>query len=329
MIGAFRSLALSLRKGNFGIAFTKKALQFGKVAGLTGIPNLRMMKSNKLVAIIIVAGMIGLIGCKPSETKITGQVFIVTQGAENVKLGAVEIVLIEKKQVVDYLRERKIDIDADIKNHKQELADALKSIETANVNEAEVSNQVERLVRAHPFGSSGLEVESGLVRAEASHYWVGLEMAFGLVQASPQPQFEGGTITEDAYTVANNFADQQNKKLKDAHEAVTSAELKADNLKEWLKHFPTTEDYLSGFQPVAIKKTLTDADGKFYITCPCDTGITLYAKAQRQVGYRAEHYYWLIGAPTHSESGPFILSNNNLIEIDPDNYVKIKPQKPE
>ena len=31
---------------------------------------------------------------------------------------------------------------------------------------------------------------------------IGLEMAFGLVQASPQPQFEGGTITEDAYTVA-------------------------------------------------------------------------------------------------------------------------------
>jgi hypothetical protein len=294
------------------------------------------VKSNKLIAILITAGTVGLLGCKPSETKITGQVFIVTQGAENVKLGAVEIVLIEKKQVVDYLRERQIDIDADIKNHKQELADALRGIETANANEAEVLNQVEQLVRAFPFWqagdshhSAGLEVESGLVRAEASHYWVGLGMESGLVRAYPQPQFEGGTITEDAYTVANNFADRQNKKLKDAHEAVTSAELKAGNLKEWLKHFPVTDDYLLGFRPMVIKKTLTDADGRFSIDCPRGKEFTLYAKAQRQVGYRTEHYYWLIGAPTHSESEQSILSNNNLTEVDPDDYFKTKPQKPE
>src|ERR1017187_5424759 len=36
----------------------------------------------------------GLLGCKPKETALAGQVFIVTRGAENIKLGAVEVLLI-------------------------------------------------------------------------------------------------------------------------------------------------------------------------------------------------------------------------------------------
>ena len=46
------------------------------------------MKSNRLLAIVMVAGCVGLLGCKPREIKITGQMFIVTQGADNIKLGA-------------------------------------------------------------------------------------------------------------------------------------------------------------------------------------------------------------------------------------------------
>ena len=51
------------------------------------------------------AASLGFLGCKPAENAIigpiSGQVFIVTKGAESVKLGAVGIVVFERRQVED------------------------------------------------------------------------------------------------------------------------------------------------------------------------------------------------------------------------------------
>jgi hypothetical protein len=55
-----------------------------------------------------------LLGCKPKETRLTGQVFIVTQSADNIKLGAVQVQLIEKKQVVEFLQNKQATIESQI-----------------------------------------------------------------------------------------------------------------------------------------------------------------------------------------------------------------------
>ncbi len=52
------------------------------------------------------AVLVALTGCKPKQTTLSGQMFVVTQGAENVKLGDVEILLIKKSQVADFLQKK-------------------------------------------------------------------------------------------------------------------------------------------------------------------------------------------------------------------------------
>src|ERR1035441_5651709 len=146
-------------------------------------------KLERLFAIIAVAGSLNLLGCKPNETIISGQVFIVTQGAENIKLGGVEIDLVEKQEVADCLNRTQTNFDALIKKELKRAGEVL----------------------------SDLQADSN----------------------------------------------------------------RAYQIKEWYKHFPTIEDYLSEFQPVGVKRTFTDTDGRFSISSPNSKALALYAKAQR------------------------------------------------
>ena len=73
----------------------------------------------------------GLLGCKPKETIVSGQVFIVTAGAVNIPLGDVEVQFIEKQQVVEFLRKKEITIAAEIVANQHEEAAAGKDAEQA------------------------------------------------------------------------------------------------------------------------------------------------------------------------------------------------------
>ncbi len=64
------------------------------------------MKLKIVVALFAIAVVFGMTGCKPKEITLTGQAFIVTQGAENVKLGDVEILLIDKSQTANFLQNK-------------------------------------------------------------------------------------------------------------------------------------------------------------------------------------------------------------------------------
>ena len=56
---------------------------------------------------IIAALTIMVSSCKPKQTVINGQVFIATQGGESIRLGAVEILLVDKNKVTNYLQKIK------------------------------------------------------------------------------------------------------------------------------------------------------------------------------------------------------------------------------
>ncbi|MGN6641813.1 MAG: hypothetical protein ACTHKU_02310 [Verrucomicrobiota bacterium] len=43
-----------------------------------------------------------LLGCKPKETTLAGQVFVVTKDAQNIKLGLIEVHLISKQEAVAF-----------------------------------------------------------------------------------------------------------------------------------------------------------------------------------------------------------------------------------
>ena len=82
------------------------------------------MKMKIIIALAATVGILGLAGCKPKATTVSGQVFIVTKGAENFKLGDVEILLVEKSQVTDFLQKKQPAIDLEMASKRQELTNA-------------------------------------------------------------------------------------------------------------------------------------------------------------------------------------------------------------
>ena len=79
-----------------------------------------------------------LVGCKqkesslPKETTLTGQAFIVTRGAESIKLGLVEVLLIEKGAVKEFIQQKQPAIDADILARRHEYESANDLLTTTN-----------------------------------------------------------------------------------------------------------------------------------------------------------------------------------------------------
>jgi hypothetical protein len=94
-----------------------------------------------------------------------------------------------------------------------------------------------------------------------------------------------------------------------------------------LETFPSVDAYFAGFSPVVFKKTATDADGRFSFTYPHDKPRVIFARAERIVGTKTEHYCWLINAPADNETAVVLLSNNNLVFDDPDHFLKVKPKR--
>ena len=86
------------------------------------------MKFKIIVILVAIAGTLGLVGC---TRKIDGQIFIVTRGAENIKLGAVEVVLVDKTQVLEFLKSKEPDIELKIASYEQTILAASNELQKA------------------------------------------------------------------------------------------------------------------------------------------------------------------------------------------------------
>jgi hypothetical protein len=106
------------------------------------------LKSLILVAIV---GMIGLAGCKPKETTITGQIFIAASGGISFRLGAVEVLLIERQQATNYLQKRqavindkiKLATQANLEARQRDMDDAESQVKTSQINVTNEEQKVE------------------------------------------------------------------------------------------------------------------------------------------------------------------------------------------
>ncbi|MGD0814646.1 MAG: hypothetical protein ABSA83_13655 [Verrucomicrobiota bacterium] len=93
--------------------------------------------------------------------------------------------------------------------------------------------------------------------------------------------------------------------------------------------FPSLDAYVADFSPVLIKKAATDAEGKFSFAYPRNKPYVIFARAERIVGTKTEHYCWLVNTPADGETAVLLLSDNNLIFDDPDQFLKFKPKRPQ
>ena len=138
------------------------------------------MKLKSLI-LVAIAGVIGLAGCKPKETAISGQVFIATSGRENIRLGAVEVLLIERQQVTNCLQKRQAVIsdkmklatramletrqrdtanaEFDVKARQNNVTNAEQNVEDAQKQFDPVKKEYDQFMATQPFLTNAVYVK--------------------------------------------------------------------------------------------------------------------------------------------------------------------------
>ena len=87
------------------------------------------MKSITAAILFFVICAVGSSGCKPRETAIKGQIFIATKGAENIKLGGIQILLVEKSEAISTVRGKQDAVIALLKSRLRDLDSARQTYE--------------------------------------------------------------------------------------------------------------------------------------------------------------------------------------------------------
>jgi hypothetical protein len=314
------------------------------------------MKIKIIIALVATAGILGLAGCKPKATTVSGQVFIVTKGAENFKLGAVEILLVEKSQVTNFLQKKQPAIESEMASKRQELTNAEQKVMIALNDDLNTRNDYNSMISNRPYETNAdyvkiksqlaivsrlkdtfqQQYDSLVVKVESAIHDGGFDMdKFNALLAQR-------TSAQQSLSIENKIVDSLQAKLDEfqnlaeaeANEMLSAASSRVNianshvaTVKTNLDNSPTVADYLEDFLPVVVQKTLSDSDGKFSFTYPRDKMFTIFAHAQRMVLDKTETYYWLVDAPTNAETTQIFLSNNNLVFVDPNGYFKLKPKE--
>ncbi|MGN6555911.1 MAG: hypothetical protein ACTHLW_19560 [Verrucomicrobiota bacterium] len=274
-----------------------------------------------------------LLGCKPKETTLAGQVFVVTKDAQNIKLGLIEVHLISKQEAVAFLEKETLSNKAGIAKRQQKLTNATMNFEAATTSANFlvtngplsqpdyialnlIKERIVQRVTAAEEETARIKLMRPSAARDALHNMNSRELeSISLELLSSRESLDKLDEIESA---AKAEFQRLLDKAKEKESELSAA--KAD-----FERFPSGKDYLANFFPRDIQKTLTDADGKFCLIYRSDPALTIFAKGERQIGLERETYFWIVDAPLKEESATILLSNQNSVYSDPDGYFKIKP----
>ena len=311
-----------------------------------------ILKPPLVLAAVLTAG---LLGCRPKETAVSGQMFIVTRGAESIKLGDVEVLLIQKREAIQFLKTNQPAMESRIASRQHQLAATQEGAERAQADYdsatelaraatkvlgAATTKDVEKAQADYRsfVANSPLFANADYVKTSAERKGLLQEIA-ALKQKADSLVTQGETFRSSHPYLANHplaaelkevtaEMDEKGHQLDEtgrlAKEKLDAAQTRLATAKTELAGFSVAEECLANFSPDVAAKTRTDADGKFSITFPRRKAFTIFAKATRTVMANAgtENYFWLVDAPVGAEKTQVFLSNNNLASADPDGYFK-------
>jgi hypothetical protein len=253
------------------------------------------MKTNYYLYLTIVIGIFfALVGCSDSKPH-KGSIFVVTQGADNKPLGAVNIYVFNSSDITQRVQ------DAISAIKSEQVAGLAKYNEALPLYETKLKNyEEERLKFLHDFKRATEEDAKG-----------GINFMWGSVGFSAE--------TLDMYR-------------KPAVEKYPAAEVawKQSHFSEEM-----IIEKLMAVLPKPAATTRTDATGSFTIEEKRSQPVVIVAEARRTVAPgNEERYLWIVNIP-NAQKDPIILSNHNLAAIpNPDTVasyaeiIKNNPQKP-
>ena len=171
--------------------------------------------------------LIGLTSCKPSNPRVTGQVFIATQGGAAIRLGAVEVQLIEKQQVTDYIQKKRSEIPAARQEIETAQADCDSFVEFVSNELKPMEEQLEHLRALNARFRDAAEADRIRLAGALSPVMRQRESSsFGKARPlSPSPQKKAGSPLE----MAAKAQFRRTQQVKDAVELSALQEQRADN----------------------------------------------------------------------------------------------------
>jgi hypothetical protein len=217
---------------------------------------------------------------------LTGQVFIATKGAENMKLGAVSVSLFDGDAIDNLLGG--LSAFASAKSRQLQL-----DIVRAQTMEQQAATALERAQAAK---------EEAEAKAEKSHelFRRGLPLSDGArmqVDADKQALSEAKEILDSARSTALG----------------ASAERRSLLAMQAYYHSPS---FYFSYLSYPIQTAETDAEGRFVLQLPLTGGFVIAAQAGRSAGTQWESYYWLQPVSLNGQQqGVQNLSNSNVMLI--------------
>lgn len=243
-----------------------------------------LLRSANLILLIVL-----LSGCS-REGEISGEVFIVTKGRENVKLGLVEIRAIPENDVFTYLHNAEKQRNGELQKIASEREGLRQTLERAQKDLEEDLKDIDRQYEA--------------AKNAYDRRWDNFDK----------------TIYEkvkNAYDARVKERDGRKKALQTVEHRVADLGIREQTLRMELQQRRTmsARPLESEFEslPSGIASAVSNAEGKFLIKLPRHGRFLLAAKTSRSLFQTEEHYCWLVwvsldGQPAKS----VILANHNL-----------------
>jgi hypothetical protein len=243
------------------------------------------------------------------EIDLHGEVFIVTNGRQNIKLGLVEITAIPEGEIQPFVEKKLAAITLEFSKYK--------SLEQSN------SAQVQNAQRAFDSSKTQYDLLNGQVdaaRADANKAKEDASSSIALAgYDSPQEVSAYQAALLKAETLKRR-SDQLATQLDTARSdldvkraaLITATSASRDQLKKVIERLDS--EHLFEGVPLNGPKAVTNSDGQFSIKLRANRRYVIAAKAQRRVFDSTEHYYWLVWiSADEDQAKPAMLTNNNMI----------------
>jgi len=262
--------------------------------------------------------LVSLTGCK-HEGELKGDVFIVTKGAQNFKLGLVEVTAIPEADMNQFIWKKKSNISSEFSKLKPQVTAAQKELETAQqdyqatkdaydvaeVKQKEAQSKVNDLelnAYTSPYESSQTDSDTPEIQAQKT------AIADKLKKQSLMASQQAALLSRQLESLRIP--------LKSKERYLAGIKMRLVDVQNKMTHF-ITNDFLLVDLPEGIAKATTDADGKFSMKLPNTGKFALAAHSQRRVFDSTEQYYWLVWVSIDAEQAKQVmLTNQNLMGED-------------
>lgn len=225
------------------------------------------------------------------EGDLNGEIFIVTKGGQNIRLGLVEVRLIPEDEIRKYVSNKIPQFRKEKEMISLKLENAQKKLEEAK--------------------SAYFEAVKYKIRKESD-----IEMNKLQNQVDVATDRKAARTTDDELRDIQASTDVSIDEVNKEHR-YKLMQLEIEVLQNEVLFFTSGAFFFNGL-PDGVTKTKTDADGKFSLRIKRGQRMALAAQSNRKIIGDEENYYWLLWTSFDGNSlHKIVLSNDNLWETNP------------